>query len=172
MTECTKKEVVRFNELITHKQNVIKYGMLFCEWLEEKGEFVDAKLLCRHLFEHDDSKLSGIEWKHLWRDEPDKLFEKAKREHWKNNAHHPEFWAGEHNNMNNCLLMEMVVDWYSRVKENGEPSMQGWLKKAYKRFKFNQKTWTAVVRYSTFLEVLVKQKESKMTTIEMDLMEE
>jgi hypothetical protein len=159
---ANEKEVERYKLLVIHKQNIIRYGSLFCEWLIEKGNMDGAKTLYLRLLQHDNSKFEEYEWEHLWHDEPKEKFETARKLHWKTNAHHPEFWCGSHNEMSHIYLMEMVADWYSRMKENGEPSFGEWLQKAKKRYKFTEKKWAEIMRYAHLIvELDEEEKRSK-----------
>lgn len=150
--DIIKDEKDRFNAIVIHKQNVIKYGLMFCEWMVSKGDIKKARRFYVQILNHDNSKLLNItEWENLWNGEPENKFENAKKEHYRVNAHHPEFWALGKDYMTDDYIIEMVVDWYARMKENGEPSLDAWLVKAKERYKFSILIWKKIEAYSEML---------------------
>jgi len=112
----------RWTSLTRHISNVQKEAELLGRLLIETGkEGMDelARDLVSTAMSHDASKFHGIEWEHLWEDEPKNKFNQAIRLHWKKNRHHPEHWHNI-NKMPLVYIAEMVCDWSARCSESGK----------------------------------------------------
>lgn len=66
---------------------------------------------------HDNSKLRGIEFEHLFWGSA--LLSDAVKHHQQTNPHHPEYWDGIHN-MPDIYLAEMACDVLARAQEFGQ----------------------------------------------------
>jgi hypothetical protein len=84
---------------------------------------------------HDNSKLKGIEFEHLFGGDP--LLEDVRRHHVSINPHHPEYW-GSVEQMPEVYRAEMVCDWYARASEFGTGLREYIDDRAGKRFGFTK----------------------------------
>lgn len=108
-------------EHIKHVQdNCNKVGVK----LIELGETNLGRELIKNGQIHDNSKWEGIEWEHLFGDDP--LLRVAIKHHQSINPHHPEFWGGGIHDMPDIYLAEMVCDWAARSQEFGT-SLRDWV---------------------------------------------
>lgn len=116
--------------VLRHIDHVRESCLILGERLIELGEGDCGLELIANGQVHDNSKLSGIEWEHLTessREDKPELFLLALKQHWDNNAHHPEHWAGSIKDMPRVFLAEMVCDVKSRASEFGT-DIRDWIK--------------------------------------------
>lgn len=119
-------DIEKIDDICRHKQNVQADTQLLGERLIDKGEVHLGRNLIANGFIHDDSKFYGIEFDHMYRDNPDKdSLSLAIKQHNRTNLHHPEYWGGI-KNMPRLFLAEMVVDWKARSNEFGT-SLKEWI---------------------------------------------
>lgn len=117
---------------IQHVQrNCYKLGMR----LIEAGELELGRNLIANGQIHDNSKFKGIEFDHLFRNDP--LLGDVVTHHSSTNMHHPEYWGGI-KKMPELYVAEMVCDWYARSAEFGT-DLRVWIDtEATKKFEFTQ----------------------------------
>lgn len=84
--------------------------------LIKKGDIEFGKILISNGQIHDNSKLKGIEFDHLFYGDP--LLPEVIRHHQAINPHHPEYWGSIHK-MPEVYVAEMVCDWLARSQEFG-----------------------------------------------------
>lgn len=144
-------------EVVRHKQNVLDACILLGEKLIESGETDLGRQLISHGFEHDLSKLGGIEFDFLpkyqeyinsSKSEEEKEARRknvalAVDQHNRTNKHHPEWWGpterGSIKKMPRVFLAEMVCDWKARSGEMGSDLVDFIEKVARKRFHFTKR---------------------------------
>jgi hypothetical protein len=123
MDEKRKKHL---EALLRHIEIVQGACQLLGKRLIEAGESEFGRILIANGLVHDQSKLIGIEWEYLVRDEDPEKIELAIQQHWTSNPHHPEYWGGM-NQMPRIYIAEMVCDIYARSSEFGTDLRQ-WVK--------------------------------------------
>ena len=130
MNEIKQKHL---RSLLRHIKLVQDACQLLGERLIEIGHEEFGIILIKNSLSHDQTKLMGIEWDYLVRDEDPEKLALAVRQHWTSNPHHPEYW-GNINDMPPIYMAEMVCDCYARSAEFGT-DLRGWLKNdATKKF--------------------------------------
>ena len=92
--------------------------------------------LIRHGLIHDRSKLSGIEFAHLWAGDP--LLSVAVHHHQTTNKHHPEYWDSIHE-MPEEFIAEMVCDCCGRGSEMLTDTRTWFREVATQKYGFNMK---------------------------------
>lgn len=119
------------NHILNVQTNCYKLGIK----LIKKGEFeLGRNLICNGQI-HDNSKFKGIEFDHLFYDDP--LLSEVIRHHQSINPHHPEYWGSIHD-MPKVYVAEMVCDWYARSCEFGT-SFLDWINiKAPGKFSYTE----------------------------------
>ena len=134
--------------LINHINNVRDNCSQISQYFISNGEFDLGKEIIKNGMVHDQSKFTGIEWKHLFKcDDP--LFNKALAHHVKNNKHHPEFW-NDYRDMPRVFVGEMCADWKARSSEFGT-SFEYWVSHtACKKYKFekNSEIYNMITEFS------------------------
>jgi len=124
-----KLELV-LNHIENVQRNCYKLGMK----LIKAGEVEMGRILISNGQIHDNSKLRGIEFEHLF---PDSLILKdVVSHHNTTNPHHPEYWGGIHN-MPKVYIAEMVCDCCGRASEFGSDVREWFCKNATEKYKFN-----------------------------------
>lgn len=131
--------------VVRHMNNVNESAALLAERIiktaESEQDLAFARRLVQRVRSHDLSKLEGMEWKFLHRDEENKdAFLFAIEQHQQSNPHHPEFHAGGISEMNDLHLAEMVCDWKSRSMEMGTDLRTFIKEEATKKYGFSTKT--------------------------------
>lgn len=104
-----------------------------------------ARMLISNGQVHDNSKFSGIEWKHLF--EGDSLLGDVVMHHANTNCHHPEYWGSIHS-MPDIYIAEMVCDCCARSSEFGT-NIREWFEEE------------ATIKYGFKMDDEVGQKISK-----------
>ncbi len=155
-----KKEVGKDNEqkhlrsLLRHIKGVQDACLLLGEKLIENGEEEFGRILVCNGLSHDNSKLVGIEWESLVRNEDNGLLKIAIRQHWTANPHHPEYW-GDIREMPRIYLAEMVCDCYGRSNEFGT-NLREWFKEdAVKRYGYSLKS-KVYQQIKSFVDILIE----------------
>lgn len=134
----TELERERLDRIIRHMDRVRGDCTILGESLIKDGEDDLGRKLIANGYNHDNSKLSGIEWLYLHDDVKESnpnTFVLAVNQHQQNNPHHPEYW-GKIDEMPRLYIAEMVCDWKARTNEFGT-DLREWIKdKATKKFEF------------------------------------
>ncbi len=134
-------------EHIRHVQdNCYKLGLK----LIKLGEIELGRALIQHGQVHDNSKFEGIEWEHLFSEDP--LLKVALQHHQKVNAHHPEYW-GNIQKMPEVYLAEMVCDWGARSSEFGTSLREWATEKATSKYGFTLEEEVGI-KINRFLNLL------------------
>ncbi len=129
------------------QRNCLKLGFK----LIKIGEIHLGRTLISNSLVHDVSKLSGIEFDHLWRGD-DLLFDVVKH-HSSTNEHHPEYWHGIQN-MPAVYIAEMVCDCAARSSEFGSDLRKWFDEAATKKYNFSMDDEVGQ-RIKRFLDLLL-----------------
>ena len=116
--------------ILKHIDNVRSNCILLGNKIIDDGNLELGKALIANGYNHDNSKLHGIELLYLnekTKEENPLLFNTAYLQHVSNNKHHPEAWIGGIESMDELHLLEMICDWDSRSFEFNTNSMD-WFK--------------------------------------------
>lgn len=145
--DVSAEQLRKIEMVLEHIHNVERSCHRLGEKLILNGELELGRTLISNGQIHDNSKLNGIEFEHLFYG--DSLLVEAIKHHQSVNPHHPEYWGGIHN-MPRVYVAEMVCDWHARAYEFGT-SIRDWIdKEALKRFSFTKED----VVYETIQEML------------------
>lgn len=106
----------KINAVLSHIDNVRRNCNKIGLKLISMGEIEMGRMLISNGQIHDNSKLSGIEFEHLFAGDP--LLPEVVSHHAKTNPHHPEFWGSIHK-MPEIYIAEMVCDCAARSSEFG-----------------------------------------------------
>lgn len=106
----------KINAVLFHIDNVRRNCNKIGLKLISSGEIEIGRMLISNGQIHDNSKLSGIEFEHLFVGDP--LLPEVASHHAKTNPHHPEFWGSIHK-MPEVYIAEMVCDCAARGSEFG-----------------------------------------------------
>lgn len=106
----------KINAVLSHIDNVRRNCNKIGLKLISMGEIEMGRMLISNGQIHDNSKLSGIEFEHLFAGDP--LLPEVVSHHTKTNPHHPEFWGSIHK-MPEIYIAEMVCDCAARSSEFG-----------------------------------------------------
>ena len=129
MTTEDKIELV-----LTHISNVQRNANKLGLKLIRSGQIRLGQNLIANGQIHDNSKLRGIEFDHLFWGSA--LLSDAVKHHQKTNPHHPEYWDGIHN-MPDIYLAEMACDVLARAQEFGQ-DVNVWIQnEATKKYNFS-----------------------------------
>jgi len=145
-----KREIGLTLEKVTgitrHIRNVQDNCILLATKLITNGEIELGRKLVMHGFQHDVSKLEGIEWDNMApgvtiQEDTAKLkLRLAVNHHNSTNLHHPECWTGGIQAMSEEYIAEMVCDWKARSEEFGS-SLRDYIdEKALKRWNFTKES--------------------------------
>lgn len=129
----------KIDSILRHIRTVQDNCRLLGERLISKGEVALGIHLIANSMSHDQSKLGGIEYDHLYPNNSDKdSLALAVKQHNRTNPHHPECWGGI-KNMPRVYVAEMVADWKTRSSEFGS-SLLEWINgDAAKRYGYSQR---------------------------------
>lgn len=148
----------KIKTIIRHIRKVENNMFLLAEEFQDT-DLQFALTLIHNARQHDLSKFTGYEFKHLWSDaEPDK-FKNALKLHRLLNPHHPECldYLGDIKNMPREYIAEMVCDCFARAQEFGT-SVEDWFREeATKKYKFEWNDVTGL-QIQEFLRLLTKTK--------------
>jgi hypothetical protein len=138
ITTTTPSDYEKIEAIVNHHDNVESNAMLLGQRLMKAGEVDLGRNLIANGLIHDYSKFHGIEFDHMWRNNPDTdSMALAVKQHNRTNLHHPEYWGGI-KNMPRLYIAEMVCDWKARSNEFGT-SLLEWINgAAAKRYGFCQ----------------------------------
>jgi len=147
-TMTTLDKVEHILEHVKHVQeNCYKLGV---KLIKEGREDLGIALI-RNGQKHDNSKFTGLEFKHLFEGDP--LLGEAISQHNTNNEHHPERWGSIHN-MPQEFIAEMVCDCAARSSEFGSGIREWFSDKATLKYGFtmDDEVGTAI---TCFLDMLL-----------------
>lgn len=131
----TNIEIHKIEQVLEHINNVQRNCHKLGIRLILNGEIELGRTLISNGQIHDNSKLIGIEFEHLFRGDP--LLDDVVKHHQAINPHHPEYWGSIHS-MPRVYVAEMVCDWYARACEFGT-SIRDWIEnEAVERFSFSK----------------------------------
>lgn len=111
------------------QENCYKLGFR----LIKTGQFELGRALISHGQIHDNSKFFGVEFDHLFPEDP--LLFTAVKHHATTNPHHPEFW-NDIREMPEVYLAEMVCDCSARSSEFGSDVRQWFTMSATEKYRF------------------------------------
>lgn len=145
--------------IMKHKTNVLQNCIELARAIRRTEAFNGeserfARQLIQRGYEHDNSKLDGIEWEYLHRGK--EFRDLATRQHQETNDHHPEYWPGGMDEMPEICIAEMVCDWKARSNEQGTSVREFVREKAMKRFNISPrgKTYKRIKKY---LDLVLEQ---------------
>lgn len=155
--EDDKKQQAHLKSIMRHINEVQKNCALLAEKIIDLGgeeNFALGRELIANGYLHDNSKLTGIEWKYLLRGE--EYLTLAHEQHVTTNPHHPEYWTSRGmsiNEMPTVYVAEMVADWKARSSEFGS-DLRSWVKDvAFDRYgiKRNSRKYKEIRRFLDLL---------------------
>lgn len=123
----------KIQAVLEHIQNVQRNCYKLGLKLIKQGRVEFGRVLILNGQVHDNSKLTGIEWEHLFNGDP--LLPEVIKHHASTNQHHPEFWGGIQH-MPEVFLAEMVCDCASRSAEFGTDLRKWFEEKATAKYGF------------------------------------
>lgn len=145
-TEAIEKIELVLNHIKTVQRNCYKLGIK----LIKNGDIELGRNLISNGQIHDNSKLKGIEFDHLFYGDP--LLPEIVKHHQSINPHHPEYW-GNIKEMPRVYIAEMVCDWYARSMEFGT-NIRDWIDNvSLDRFSYdkNDKVYTEIMEFLNLL---------------------
>lgn len=123
----------KLEKILDHIQNVQRFAQKLGIILMKNGEQELGRNLIANAQLHDNSKLKGIEFEHLFAG--DELLSVTIFHHQSTNPHHPEYWGGIHKMPEVCVA-EMVCDMIARATEFGT-DVRAWIENsATKKYSF------------------------------------
>jgi hypothetical protein len=135
VSESSINEVLKKIEIVVdHIKSVQRNTHKLGSKLIAQGDIELGRNLIANGLVHDNSKLRGIEFEHLFYGDP--MLDDARRHHVSVNPHHPEHWGDIHN-MPSVYVAEMVCDWYARSSEFGTDFKKWITSEATERFGFS-----------------------------------
>ncbi len=141
----------KLEKVLNHIQNVQRIAQKLGIILIKKGEQELGRNLIANAQIHDNSKLKGIEFEHLFAG--DELLNVTIKHHHTTNPHHPEYW-GDIKNMPDVYIAEMICDFISRSTEFGT-SVREWIEKnATKKYSFEM-TDEIGIKISYFMNLVL-----------------
>lgn len=164
-TEKLSKEI---NDTLIHRQCVMRSGKYLAKYLIHCNRSVDAIRLIGRCQIHDMSKMTNAEefmalasivdtideMRDIY-NEPNQEQLEAKRVHWKNNSHHPEYYDSP-NDMTDLDLMEMACDLHARSKQFGTNLLDYVEAQQEIRFHFDNDHIRKLKNYCVALDTLTK----------------
>ena len=126
--------IAKVKAVLEHISNVQRYGYKLGFKLMEMGMVDEGRILISNIQKHDNSKFSGIEFKHLFYG--DLLLKETVMHHQSVNPHHPEYWGNIHN-MPDIYVAEMVCDCAARSSEFGTDVRKWFNEEATKKYGFD-----------------------------------
>lgn len=126
-------KIEKLEKILNHikhvQENCYKLGFK----LIKSGQFELGRRLISNGQIHDNSKLTGVEFEHLWPNDP--LLITAIKNHSSTNPHHPEYWNDIHD-MPEVYIAEMVCDCSARSGEFGSDIRHWFTMTATEKYKF------------------------------------
>lgn len=134
MSEFEKIEAI-LEHIGNVQRNCNKLGLIIIKQANGDPKQINfGRMLISHGQIHDNSKLGGIEWLHLFSGD-DLLFDVIKH-HSETNPHHPEYWGSIHD-MPEIYVAEMVCDCTARSQEFGTNIREWFERTATKKYGFS-----------------------------------
>lgn len=124
----------KIEHVLRHIENVQRNCYKLGFKLIKLGEVEFGRNLIANGQIHDNSKLTGIEFDHLFYDDP--ILTDVIKHHQSVNPHHPEHWGGIQNTPD-IYLAEMVADCSSRASEFGTDIRKWFAEVATKKYNFS-----------------------------------
>lgn len=119
--------------VLRHIENVQRNCYRLGVKLIRNGQLEMGRNLIANGQVHDNSKFTGIEFKHLFYGDP--ILKEVVEHHASTNPHHPEYWGSIHN-MPEIYVAEMVCDCAARSAEFGTDVRDWFSEKATKKYGF------------------------------------
>lgn len=141
----------KIEAVLEHIQNVQRNCYKLGLRLIKTGETEMGRVLIANGQIHDNSKLKGIEFDHLFAG--DHLLPEVVRHHQSVNPHHPEYW-GAIQMMPDVYLAEMVCDCAARSAEFGSDLRLWIIEKATQKYHFEHNDPIGV-RIFKFVDLLL-----------------
>lgn len=147
--ETLEKEQIAYQKIeaiLEHIQNVQRNCYKLGLKLIKKGEVEFGRQLIANGQIHDNSKFTGVEFKHLFYG--DALLKDIVEHHSSTNQHHPEYWH-KIQQMPDIYLAELVCDCASRSAEFGTDIRKWMTEVATKKYGFdiNDRVGTTIMKY-------------------------
>ena len=147
----------KIEKVLSHIQNVQRNCYRLGLILIKENEVELGRNLIANGQIHDNSKLKGIEFDHLFHQ--DEILHLVVKHHSSTNPHHPEYW-GTIQKMPDVYLAEMVCDCAARSSEFGT-DVREWIKdKATVKYGFNIQDEVGV-KLSKYLDLLLEKPFQK-----------
>jgi hypothetical protein len=148
----------KIEQVLAHISNVQRNAYKLGMKLIRGGEVKLGQNLIANGQVHDNSKLRGIEFQHLfWGSE---LLKETIAHHQSTNPHHPEFWESIHE-MPEVYLAEMACDVLARAQEFGQ-DVREWLSaSATKKYGFSMED-PCGRQLSRFIDMLTDKSFSEL----------
>lgn len=144
---------IRLEKVLNHIQNVQRFAQKLGIILIKNGEQELGRNLIANAQLHDNSKLKGIEFDHLFAG--DELLAVTIQHHRNTNPHHPEYWGGIER-MPEVYIAEMVCDFISRSTEFGT-DVRSWIESsATKKYNFTM-TDEVGTKISKFVDLVLEK---------------
>lgn len=156
------------NDTLIHRACVMRSGQYLATYLIHNNRSIDAIRLLGRCSVHDISKIQNTEefislasiideieqMSDVSHVQTDKQVD-AKRLHWMNNSHHPEFYESP-NDMSELDLLEMACDCHARSKQMGTNLIEYIEKQQEIRFNFDTEHFRKLRNYCVALVELSK----------------
>lgn len=167
-TEKLSKEM---HDTLVHRACVMRSGQYLASYLMKHDRGVDAIRLLGRCSVHDISKIQNTEefmalasiiddienLKNVnYVQTPEQI--EAKRLHWANNSHHPEYYNSS-NDMSDLDLLEMACDCHARSKQYGTDLVSYIKAQQDIRFHFDSEHFKKILEYCTILAYLAKNDD-------------
>jgi len=141
----------RIEAVLEHIQNVQRNCYKLGLKLIKSGELEFGRNLIANGQIHDNSKLTGIEFDHLFGGDP--LLMTVVKHHSSTNPHHPEYW-GSIQQMPDVYIAEMVCDCAARSSEFGSDLRKWFSEQATKKYNFAMDDKDGI-RITRFIDMLL-----------------
>lgn len=167
-TEKLSKEM---HDTLVHRACVMRSGQYLASYLMKVSRSVDAIRLLGRCSIHDISKIQNTEEfmalasiiddiENLrdvnYVQTPEQI--EAKKLHWKNNSHHPEYYESS-NDMSDLDLLEMACDCHARSKQYGTDLLSYIKAQQDIRFHFDSEHLKKLLEYCTVLDTIAKNDD-------------
>lgn len=141
----------RIEAVLEHIQNVQRNCYKLGLKLIKSGDVEFGRILIANGQIHDNSKLTGIEFDHLYSGDP--ILMTVVKHHASTNPHHPEYW-GSIQQMPDVYVAEMVCDCAARSAEFGSDLRKWFSEEATKKYNFTMDDKDGL-RITKYLDLLL-----------------
>lgn len=160
-----------------HKKLVMDNCLIMFKYLADNDQLELGIELLRRGASHDNSKFESGEFESLadilesrdcFTNADATLSEyetKAIERHWRENRHHPEYFASN-NNMGLLDIIEMVCDWFARSIQYNTDFIPFVTERQQKRFKFREDKFEQILKYCYLIQRLYNEREVENGTIQ------